>query len=228
MGQEPVHRQEPAGPGSPADHRPYRSPRRAEQAKATRQAVLDTALELFHIHGYAATTREAIARRAGVAPQTVGALGTKRALLEELLDRAARGDAGTPPPAVRSWPQELREQPDGAALLRHHARGSRRASERSGAVAAVVRGAAAADPGIAELWASLRLQRLRGQATVVELLAQVASLRPGLARGEAADILWMLTDDALHEGLVGERGWSGERFEAWLGEAMCAALLGHE
>ena len=214
-----------AAAGEPA-RRPYRSLRRTAQARATRSAILDAALRLFTAAGYASTTREAVAMQAGVATQTVGAVfGTKRALLDALVAEADRGDAGTPPPAMRSWPQELRDHADGHALLRHHAAGSRRVSERTSGVTEVVRRAAAADPEIAALWGSLQAQRHRGQATVVELLAARAPLRGGISRAEAADLLWVLTDDALYHALVIERGWRPERFDAWLGDAMCAQLL---
>jgi hypothetical protein len=95
----------------------------------------------------------------------------------------------------------------------------------AGVVEAVRRGAAA-DAGIAELWADLQRQRHRAQATVVELLLQrQPPLLAGLSPAEAADVLWALTDDGLHHGLVSQRGWPPERFEAWLGDAMCRLLL---
>jgi hypothetical protein len=93
-------------------------------------------------------------------------------------------------------------------------------------VAEAVRRAAAADPEIAATWESLQQQRLRGQATVVELLAGHGSLHPSLSRAEAADVLWALTDDALYHALVVERGWRPERFAAWLAGAMESLLLG--
>jgi AcrR family transcriptional regulator len=211
------------------EKRPYRSPRRQEQARATRRAVLDAAAELFASRGYAATSREDVARAAGVAVPTVATVAaTKRALLEAVLDDAGRRDGQPLPLALRSWLQDLRAvQHDPAALLRAHARSSSAVSAHTAAVTEAVRRAAGADASIAELWADLTVQRRRGQATVVELLAQAgSSLRPGLSPAEAADVLWVLTDDALHTALVGDRGWTQERFAGWLGEAMCALLLG--
>lgn len=209
--------------------RPYRSPRRDAQSRATRAAILDAARHLFTSRGYASTTREAIAREAGVAVQTVGAVfGTKRALLDALVAEAERGDGdgSSPPPALRSWLHDLREQGDAAGLLRHHAASSRAVSERTAALMEVVRRAAAADAEIAEVWDSLQRRRHRGQVTVVELLEALGTLRSGLTRAEAADLLWTLTDDALYHSLVVERGWPAERFDAWLGDAMCSLLLG--
>ncbi|HEV7678276.1 MAG TPA: TetR family transcriptional regulator [Candidatus Dormibacteraeota bacterium] len=211
-----------------ATRRAYRSPRRQEQARATRQAILAAARLLFVTEGYAATSREQVARAAGVAAQTVAAVaGTKRALLEAVLDDAARNQGEPLPLALRSWLQDLRDQPDGPSLLRHHARSSSHVSARTAGVMEAVRRGAAADAAIAELWSDLQRQRHRAQATVVELLLQRdPQLRADLDPGEAADVLWALTDDALYHGLVVEKGWSPDRFESWLGDAMCRLLLG--
>ncbi|HZS12972.1 MAG TPA: helix-turn-helix domain-containing protein [Candidatus Dormibacteraeota bacterium] len=188
--------------------------------------MLDAARRLFTERGYAATSRQAVARAAGVAPQTVAAVaGTKRGLLEAVVDDAARSDGQPLPVALRSWLQELREQADAASLLRAHARSSAEVSRHTAGVTEAFRRAAAADPGIAELWEDFSQQRRRGQATVVELLAQRGPLRTGLSQSEAADVLWVLTDDALYSALVGERGWSHDRFAAWCGDTMCRTLL---
>ncbi len=51
--------------------RRYQSPRRREQAAATRLHILHAAQRLFEQHGYPATTMAAIAAEAGVALKTV-------------------------------------------------------------------------------------------------------------------------------------------------------------
>ena len=54
--------------------------------------ILDAALELFVAKGYAATTIQAIAEQAGVAPQTVYAVfGNKPELLRQLIERTIAG-----------------------------------------------------------------------------------------------------------------------------------------
>lgn len=209
-------------------HRPYRSPRRTAQAQATRAAVLDAARRLFAEKGYAATSREEIAAAAGVAVQTLATVAPgKRGLLRAVLEGAARDKAGEPlPVTMRSHLRDLRAETDAAALLRAHARSSAALSHRTAGLAETLRRAAGADPDLAGLWSDWQRQRRRGQAAVVDLLAQrTPPLRPGLSREEAADVLWALTDDALHDSLVGDRGWAAGRFAAWLGEAMCALLL---
>ena len=79
--------------GDAARTRAYVSPRRAEQAKATRRAILDAARRLFLSNGYGTTSIRAIAEEAGVAVQTVYAVfGNKRQLVIELLEDAVTGD----------------------------------------------------------------------------------------------------------------------------------------
>src|SRR4249919_928325 len=71
------------------DKRPYHSPLRQEQALATRQRILDAALGLFGSNGYGATSIAAIAREAGVVPETIYAtFGSKRGIVDGLIERA--------------------------------------------------------------------------------------------------------------------------------------------
>src|SRR6478672_55695 len=78
--------------------RRYVSVVRAEQAAATRHAVLAAARALFTEHGYAATSISAIAARAGVAVDTVyAAAGRKPVLLRELVETSLSGTDQTVP-----------------------------------------------------------------------------------------------------------------------------------
>ena len=54
----------------PVKSRTYRSSVREEQARRTRQAILDAARRLFAEQGYAATTIAQVAKAAGVAVDT--------------------------------------------------------------------------------------------------------------------------------------------------------------
>ena len=65
---------------------------------------MDAALRLFLERGYVATTIEAIAREAAVAPATVyQAFGTKQAILARVLDQAIAGDAEPAALLDRDW-----------------------------------------------------------------------------------------------------------------------------
>src|ERR671937_2858840 len=93
--------------------RRYESPRRREQAAATRRQILDAAQRLFEQQGYAATTMAAIAREAGVALKTVYvAFETKSGLLRALWHLLLRGDEGDAPVSERPWYREAIEEPD--------------------------------------------------------------------------------------------------------------------
>ncbi len=73
--------------------RSYDSPRRREQAAATRRDILAAAQRLFEQQGYAATTMAEIAAEAGVALKTVyTAFETKSGVLRALWNLLLRGD----------------------------------------------------------------------------------------------------------------------------------------
>src|SRR5215211_7393861 len=123
--------------------RRYESPRRREQAAATRRQILEAAQRLFERQGYAATTMAAIAGEAGVALKTVYvAFETKSGLLRALWHLLLRGDEQAAPVADRRWYQEVLEEPDPDRLLALTARNARVVKERAGALMEVIRSAA--------------------------------------------------------------------------------------
>src|SRR5215218_5352279 len=88
----------------PVKPRPYSSPRRQEQAAATRSAILATARRMFETDGYGTTTIEAIAAEVGVSSKTVYlAFATKAGLLRAVWDLALKGDEKTDSVAARPW-----------------------------------------------------------------------------------------------------------------------------
>ncbi len=207
--------------------RTYVSPRRQEQAAATRAEILAGAQRLFGRQGYSATTMAAIAEEAGVALKTVYlAFETKSGVLRALWNRLLRGDDDAAPVAVREWYREVLEEPDPERQLRLNARNSRAVKDRVGALLEIIRSASQADPAIAELWERIQTEFYANQRAVIDTLAGRGALRPGLGADEAADLLWTLNHPALWGLLVGQRGWTSERFEAWLADAFCSQLLG--
>src|SRR5438876_12249761 len=94
--------QHPAGGETRA--RLYRSPRREQQARATRARIIAAAARRFLACGYAATTMRAVAADAGVALPTVElAFGTKARLLKAAIDVAIAGDDEPVPMLTRGW-----------------------------------------------------------------------------------------------------------------------------
>jgi AcrR family transcriptional regulator len=206
--------------------RRYESPRRREQAEATRRDILAAAQRLFEAHGYAATTMAAIAAEAGVALKTVYvAFETKSGLLRALWHLLLRGDRDDLPVGEQPWFQEVMDEPDPERQLRMTARNSREVKQRAGALMEILRGAAPTDPDIATLWDRIQTDFHANQRAIVESLHEKGALRPDLDVGSAADILWTLNHPNVWQLLVGERGWTADRFEDWLADALCSQLL---
>jgi AcrR family transcriptional regulator len=198
--------------------RAYNSPRRREQAAATRRQILDAAQKLFERQGFAATTMAAIASEAGVALKTVYvAFDTKSGVLRALWNLLLRGDDEDVPVAERAWYREVLEEPDPETTLRLNARNARRVKERIGGVLGVIREAAPLDPDIGALWERIQSDFYDNQRTVL--------LSIGLDDDAAADILWTLNHPDVWLLLVVKRGWTPERWERWFADTACAQLL---
>jgi AcrR family transcriptional regulator len=206
--------------------RRYESPRRREQAEATRAQILDAAKTLFERDGYAGTSIAAIAKQAGVAMKTVY-LGfeTKSGLLRALWNRELRGGKEEVPVAEQPWFREVVEEPDPEKVLRLNARNGRARKESIASLGQVIFRAAPIDPEIAALWQRIQTQFHENQRLIVEALHGKKALKKGLGVDEATDILWTLNHPEVYLLLVGERGWSGERYEKWLGDIFVEQLL---
>ena len=207
--------------------RSYDSPRRREQARATRRAILEAARELFIERGYVATTIDAVAEDAEVSPETVYAVfGTKRALLSELIDISIAGDGDAPPVLEQGWVQEMRDEPDPRRRLSILARNGRSILERRAPIDEVVRGAAAADPDIAALWQRGKAQRFAGQRELLRIIVGETGLRAGIDLETGADILYAIGSPETYLLLVADRGWSSLTFERWYDATLARLLLG--
>ncbi|MGH2969498.1 MAG: TetR/AcrR family transcriptional regulator [Solirubrobacteraceae bacterium] len=207
--------------------RPYNSPLRREQAAETRRQILHAAQELFERDGYAATSMAAIASAAGVSLKTVYlALETKSGLLRALWHLLLRGEHDSTPVGEQRWYRAVLEEPDPERQLRLNMRNSRTVKVRAGAMLEVIRNAASADPEISALWARIQTEFHDNQRAVVQSLADKGTLAAGLDVARATDILWTLNHPNLYALLAGERGWSPERYERWLGDLLCSQLLG--
>lgn len=212
--------------GSVKPKRRYDSTRRREQAAATRREILDAAQRLFEGQGYGATTMAAIASEAGVAGKTVYlAFETKGGVLRAVWNLLLRGDEDDAPVAQRTWYLAVLEEQDPVRKLELTARNSRVVKERIGGVLKVIGEGAAADADVAALWARIGSEFRDNQLGIVRTLATAGALREGLEEDAAADILWTLNHPDVWQLLVGERGWTPDRWEAWFVESSCALLL---
>jgi AcrR family transcriptional regulator len=206
--------------------RRYNSPRRREQAAATRRDILEAAQRLFEQQGYSTTTMAEIAAEAGVALKTVYvAFETKSGLLRALWHLLLRGDQDDVPVPERRWYREVVEEPDPERQLRLNARNSRMVKQRAGALLGVIRSAAPADPDIQALWSRIQTDFYDIQRAIVDALHRKKALRPDLDVARATDILWTLNHPDLWLLLVAQRGWTPEQYEQWFGDTTCSQLL---
>jgi TetR/AcrR family transcriptional regulator, regulator of autoinduction and epiphytic fitness len=211
--------------GSVKPRRRYESPRRREQAAATRQAILEAAERLFAERGYVGTSVAEVAEEARVALKTVYAVfGTKAEVLRGLWNLRMRGDEEPVPMPERPWYREIVDEPEPRRRLALVARNSRIVRERTAHVTEIVRQAAPADEQIAALWERFQREFSElGVRGIVETLERDGVLAADLTT--AADIGWTLTHPDLYQLLVHQRGWSPEAYEHWLAETLCAQLI---
>jgi len=206
---------------NPEDPTAY--PRRRLRAEQTRSRVLDAAAALFIERGYVATTVEAIAARADVAPETVySRFGNKRTLLATVIDVSI---AGNQPLLEQEWVRAMREEADPHERVRTLARQGRGILERRHALDEVIRGAATSDPDLAALRDRNNAQRRAGQRELLAIVAGSRGLRPELDLEAAADILYAIGSPDTYRLLVLDRGWSAARFEGWYADAIERLLL---
>ena len=206
--------------------RVYDSELRKQQAGQTRIKILDAAQKLFAERGYAASTIEAIASGAGVAVDTVYAtFGSKREVLKSLLDVRVGGDEAPIDLLDRPGPQAVRAERNQLSQLFTFAGAVSEIIERVRPVDDIIRGAAAVDADVAALRAKMQESRYHSMREFVSWVAANGPLRDGLNEEDAATILWTLTSPEVHGLLRAVRGWSAERYTAWLGESLTRILL---
>lgn len=185
----------------------------------TRRRIVLAARRLFAEQGYTATTIDAIARLADAGSSTVYAVfGSKRELLREVR-RQWIDEADVEPLVAEALAVE-----DPRSKLRLCARWVRRQMELGQDVITVFEAAAASDPEIQQYWAELRRT---SEAKITEL---VASIRPHLASdltsSDASAVIWALAQASVYRRLVVVGGWSPDRYERWLSDALQYQLFG--
>jgi AcrR family transcriptional regulator len=206
--------------------RPYRSTLRAEQARATRRAVVGAARDLFVELGWARTTIDAVAARAEVSRKTVfTSVGGKAALLKLALDWALVGDDEPVPMAERPVIAEMERLTDPRELVARWSRFVAELEERAAPLADVLRVAADVDPEAAALHAESERNRLGGATGFVTRLAAIDGLRPGLTTERAVAAALVLMDPAVYRTLVRQHRWTPAEYARWIERAAVAELL---
>jgi len=206
--------------------RSYDSTRRQAQADATRRLVLQAASDAFAERGYSGATVESIAQSAGVSPETIYAsFGSKRNLLVALLDLAVGGDEQSIPLLRRPGPQAVLRTSDPVRQLELFAEDISLILQRVSPLFEVVRMAAKTEPEIETLLNRMLAERLRNMQAPAASLRAHGGLRPGLSTARAADTLWTITSPEVFRLLTVDRGWSREKYVAWLTDTLSRLLL---
>lgn len=199
---------------------------RKEQAAATRQRILDASKDLFAEHGYAGTTMQAIADRAGVAVQTVYfVFHTKGELLRQLLHYVG-GRPGDPiETEERDWIREAMTHEDGRRSIALMAEHGTDIYARIAPFTAAIGQGASVEPEVDDVWNAIVERRRQGIHEIVESLDARGHLRDGLTVDRAADIVYAVHRPETFAVLVDERGWSLNEFKAWAYALLCQQLL---
>jgi AcrR family transcriptional regulator len=205
--------------------RRYHSPLRADQAEQTRRRILEAAYRLFVDRGYAGTTIAAVAKEAGVSPETIYlTLGSKRGLLEGVIELAIAGE-DDPPTQEDPWWASVAHLPSASERLEKMVEYSCRILARTRPIHAVIRGAADKEAFAAALGRRLLHDRATNQT---ERIRQHLGdhLREGLSVSEAGQRYCALTSPELYYLVTVEFGWTAEQHRKWLTDLLETELLG--
>ena len=204
--------------------RRYDATGRRQAAARTRAAILDAARQLFAERGYAATPMTAIARQAGVALDTVyAAVGRKPELARLLIETAISGTDRATPAEQRDYVRAIQDAPDADTKIAVYAEAITAIAPRMALVLGIIQQAAPDEPDLAALWTEIAERRAANMRLFVADLAAAAPLR--LDPDQAADIVWATNAAELYQLLVGQRGWTPQRYERFLTDTWQRLLL---
>lgn len=202
-----------------------KSRRGQARTRFARRAVVDAARTLFLERGYVATTIEAISEHSDVPSATVYRLfSSKLGILKALLDTSIAGD--DQPRAVQERPDvaSLFTEPDPHKLLAGFAGVTTAINHRTNDVYRILMSAAGSDPAAVELLGEIRQQRDQGQGQIARSLSRAHALKPGLRERDAADMIHALMSPEVYRLLVGDRGWTPQRYQQWLATTLTQQL----
>jgi AcrR family transcriptional regulator len=205
---------------TPGSRPAHRITRREEYAKATRQAIVDSARWLFSERGYFSTKVDEIAASARVAPATVYAVsGGKHGLLDTLMEM------WTTVPIVAATIENIEAMDDPAAILRLVAAACRSIQEEFGDIIRVLLTTAPHDQAVADSLKAATSRYRQSFVPIARRLSDQGALREGVDVTQAVDVFWFYFGYAGLFTLHDDNGWSYERAERWLCEEASRALL---
>lgn len=207
--------------------RTYASPLRAEQAHQTRLAIIEAAFRLFLADGYSRTSIRAIAQEAGVSERTVYvAFKDKISIITAIADQERFGGTAEGEGEAEFF-ESLRTIPDPMGRLQMGVHRMARERKRGLAlIARIMRTEAQSDRRVRQFVDAMVDYRHRGTRAIAEHILG-RSLPDGLSTEQLVDELEAILNEETYLLLVGERGWTPERYEAYIVDMCLIALQRH-
>ena len=187
---------------------------------ATRRRVLAAAGACFAEQGYHGTSLADIGVRAGVSAETVKSLGPKRELLLGAFEQAFAGVEGERMIADSDAALAFLTIADDEEFLAAVAAFVGQANARTSVLWTEFLSAANSDPAVASALADLLDRRRLEYVELARVLLERGIASPETDRDEAAAVLSFLWSPESHQQLVLQGGWSMERYERWLAQAV--------
>ncbi len=209
----------------PVKPRRYTSAVRAEQAAATRSAVLRAARSLFTTRGYAATSVAEVARRAGVSVDTVYAsVGRKPELLLAVHDMLL-GSSDEPIAAEeRDYVRRVRSARTATEKIRIYADALAEVLPRTVPLVLALREAAATDRRCATVAAALDERRADNMHRLAADLRVTGEVRADLSDDDVATLVWSLNSPDYFQLLRG-RGLTPTQYADVVADVWTRTLL---
>jgi hypothetical protein len=159
-----------------------------------------------------------------VALDTVyAAVGRKPELARLLIETAISGTDHAMPAGQRDYVRAIQDAPDADTKIAIYAAAITAIAPRMTLVLGIIQQAAADEPELAALWTEIAERRAANMRLFVADLAAVAPLR--LDPDQAADIVWATNAAELYQLLVGQRGWTPQRYQRFLTDTWQRLLL---
>ncbi len=199
--------------------RAYDTSLRREQAEQTKQRILSAARGLLTSGTYSSVTMEDIAREARVAPQTLYAVfGNKLRLAEAMVDASF---PHIPPLIARMEEAAGLEDPE--EWLRTMTRLHRQIFEPCADLIRFTM--VSGDPRLTAHYTRIQHSRHERMRALAPVLERSGRRRPDLSVDEAVAIAWTMLGPDHYGQLVFDRGWTPDRYEEWVGQALIDLTL---
>jgi AcrR family transcriptional regulator len=210
---------------SPVKTRRYRSPRREQQAAATRRAVLRAAQALFTTRGYPETTVADVARRAKVSVDTVYAsVGRKPQLLLAVHDMVL-GSSEEPIAAEdRDYVAAIRAASDARTKLTTYAEALGRLLPQTVPLVEALRVAGQGDTDCRTVWEGLNERRAANMLIFAGDLRATGEVREDLTDDDVAQLVWSTNSPEFYR-LSTSRGRTPEQYAALVADLWIRTLL---